>query len=144
MTPPIRDLSRLLASLEPALHPGTYAWCIVPHGTELSAVSAVVTVAEAEGLTVVLPEEQAVAAGWAVRFRAAWITLTVHSDLEAVGLTAAFAEALAREGLSCNVVAGVCHDHLFVPVAQAAQALDALRALQRAAASTAPPSPDRR
>ena len=41
-----------------------------------------------------------------VLFRAAWISLTVHSDLEAVGLTAAFSTALGQAGVSCNVVAG--------------------------------------
>ncbi len=46
---------------------------------------------------------------------ASWITLRVHSALEAVGLTAAFSAALSREGISANVVAGYFHDHLFVP-----------------------------
>jgi hypothetical protein len=85
---------------------------------------------EAEGLTVVVAEAQALAHGWRVAFRSAWITLSVHSDLAAVGLTAAFARALADAGIACNVVAGVHHDHLFVPVDRAADALAALRALQ--------------
>ena len=63
-------------------------------------------------------------------FRSAWITLRVHSDLAAVGLTAAFARALADAGIACNVVAGVHHDHLFVPADRAGDALAALRALQ--------------
>lgn len=62
--------------------------------------------------------------------RAAWITLTVHSDLAAVGLTAAFSRVLAEAGISCNVVAGVRHDHIFVPVERAADAMAALRRLQ--------------
>lgn len=135
MTSPISDLAALLRSMQPVLHAGTYAYCVVPHGTDLSALSVVVTVAESEGLTVVLPEAQAIEAGLSVLFRAAWITLTVHSDLQAVGLTAAFATALGRAGISCNVVAGAWHDHLFVPVEQAQQALDALKALQQAAAA---------
>ena len=64
------------------------------------------------------------------QFRCAWITLTVHSALQAVGLTAAFSAALGEVGISCNVVAGVFHDHLFVPVDRAHDAMDALRALQ--------------
>jgi hypothetical protein len=67
-----------------------------------------------------------------VLFRAAWITLMVHSDLEAVGLTAAFAHALGQAGISCNVVAGAYHDHIFVPFEQALPAMDALIELQRA------------
>ena len=52
------------------------------------------------------------------------ITLSVHSSLEAVGLTAAVSCALAREGISANVVAA--YDHIFVPVANANQALSCL------------------
>ena len=81
---------------------------------------------EAEGTTVVVAEAQAIARGWPVTFRSAWITLRVHSDLAAVGLTAAFARALGDAGISCNVVAGVHHDHLFVPVARADDAMRAL------------------
>lgn len=130
MNDAISNLAVLLRSIEPALHAGTYAYCVVPHGADLSALSPVATVAESEGLTLVLPEDQAIQAGLSVLFRAAWITLTVHSDLHAVGLTAAFATALGRAGISCNVIAGAFHDHIFVPVEQAQQALEALRALQ--------------
>jgi uncharacterized protein len=68
-----------------------------------------------------------------VAFTAAWITLNVHSDLAAVGLTAAFSGALGQAGISCNVVAGVHHDHLFVPIDQAQRAMEALHALSRSA-----------
>lgn len=67
---------------------------------------------------------------WPILFRAAWITLTVHSDLSAVGLTAAVAGALAQANISCNVIAGAYHDHLFVPFESAAQAMEILRRLQ--------------
>jgi hypothetical protein len=128
MNTPISDLARLLASMEPVLHDVICAYCVVPHGAETARFTPVVTVAEAEGLTLVIPEAQA--AGLEVLFRAAWISLTVHSDLQAVGLTAAFATALGRAGISCNVVAGAFHDHLFVPVERAQDALAALRTLQ--------------
>ena len=130
MNDAISNLDVLLCSIEPALHAGTYAYCVVPHGADLSALSPVATVFESEGLTLVVPEDQAIEAGLSVLFRAAWITLTVHSDLHAVGLTAAFATALGRAGISCNVIAGAFHDHIFVPVEQAQQALEALSALQ--------------
>jgi hypothetical protein len=57
----------------------------------------------------------------------------VHSDLQAVGLTAAVAAALAEAGISCNVVAAAHHDHLFVPVESASQAIAVLQALQERA-----------
>ncbi len=56
----------------------------------------------------------------------------MHSDLAAVGLTAAFATALAAEGLSCNVIAGVHHDHLFVPWDRRVDAMAALERLSHA------------
>jgi uncharacterized protein len=124
------NLAVLLRSMEPVLHGGVYAYCVVPHGASIAGLSPVATVSEAEGLTLVLPEEQAVNAGVSVLFRAAWITITVHSDLHAVGLTAAFASVLGQAGISCNVVAGAYHDHIFVPAEQAQQALAALQSLQ--------------
>jgi hypothetical protein len=135
MIQPISNLSVLLCSMEPVLHDGVYAYCVVPHGADIAALSPVVTVSEAEGRTLVLPQAQAANAGLQVLFLAAWITLTVHSDLQAVGLTAAFARALGQAGISCNVVAGAFHDHIFVPVDQAQQALAALKALQQRAAN---------
>ena len=134
MSQGISDLAVLITAMEPQLHPGVYVYCVVPHGTDVAALSPVATVAETEGLTLVLPQERALLAGLNVVFRAAWITLTVHSDLHAVGLTAAFAGALGRAGISCNVVAGAFHDHLFVPVEQAEAAMDALKGLQNGAA----------
>ena len=127
---PVSDLAVLLSSMRPELHAGTWAWCALPPGTATDGVEAIATMREAEGLSVVVAEPDALARGWPVAFRSAWITLTVHSDLAAVGLTAAFARALGDAGVPCNVVAGVHHDHLFVPVARAAEAMAALHALQ--------------
>ena len=74
----------------------------------------VVTVAEPEGRTLVLPREHADDLGLPYTFAAWWITLRVHSALEAVGVTAAFSAARGSEGISANVVAGYFDDHLFV------------------------------
>ncbi|MDG1438394.1 MAG: ACT domain-containing protein, partial [Emcibacteraceae bacterium] len=54
------------------------------------------------------------------------ITLNVHSSLEAVGLTAAFSNALTQAGISANVIAGYYHDHIFVPVNDVQKAMVAL------------------
>lgn len=91
----------------------------------------VVTVAEDEGLTLVVPQDDADAAGLAYDDFAGWIKFRVSSAPEAVGLTAAVARALADAGLSCNVVAGCHHDHLFVPYDRAAQAVAVLEDLAR-------------
>jgi hypothetical protein len=83
---------------------------------------------EAEGLSQVLPLHEAQALGFDTSMPMAQITLTVHSALDGVGLTAAVAVALADAGIPCNMIAGYHHDHLFVPEALADAALAALRA----------------
>jgi hypothetical protein len=130
MTPPISNLSVLLSSMEPVLNAGVYAYVCLPYGTDLAPIPTLATMQEQEGITLIVTEAQALQSAWAVLFRCAWITLNVHSDLNAVGLTAAFARALGEAGISCNVVAGAYHDHLFVPVESAAPAMTALKNLQ--------------
>ncbi|MET0863246.1 MAG: ACT domain-containing protein [Nakamurella sp.] len=127
---PITDLPVLLASMRPELHDGEFEFCTLPAGLAVPAgLHPVVTVAETEGTTIVLPVDEAMAAGFAETFRCAWITLTVTSALTAVGLTAAVAAALSQDGIACNVVAGFHHDHLFVPTSAAHAAVAALEAL---------------
>ncbi|WPC04241.1 ACT domain-containing protein [Pseudomonas benzenivorans] len=129
------DLYRLLQSMEPQLNPGQYVFCSLPQGADCQGLEPVASMREGEGLTLVLPRAQADARGLGYDYVAAWITLRVHSSLAAVGLTASFSAALARAGVSCNVVAGYYHDHLFVPVERAERALSTLLAL----AATATP-----
>jgi hypothetical protein len=127
---PVNDLRVLITTMRPELHDGDFEFCSVPAGTAIpDGLHPVVTVAEREGTTLVLPTAEAAAAGFAESFRCAWITLTVNSALHAVGLTAAVATALTNDGISCNVVAGYHHDHLFVPAESARAALAALEAL---------------
>jgi hypothetical protein len=121
------DLAVLLASMSPELHAGSYVF-VVGDGPG-AREHAVVTVVEPEGTTLVLPRERADELGLPYAFVASWITLRVHSALDAVGLTAAFATALTHEGISANVVAGYYHDHLFVPEDRRDDALRALRRL---------------
>ncbi|MGU7773142.1 ACT domain-containing protein [Burkholderia sp. MR1-5-21] len=133
MSQPESDLAILLRTMQPELHPGAYVFAALAHDADVPLSETIATFREEEGLTVVVREETAASHGWPVLFRAAWITLTVHSDLQAVGLTAAFAQALGAAGISCNVMAAACHDHIFVPFDDGARALDALTALQRRA-----------
>ena len=67
--------------------------------------------------------------GLQYEFVAAMITLGVRSRLQAVGLTAAVSSALADAGISCNVMSGYFHDHLFVPVERADEAMALLQHL---------------
>lgn len=118
------DLTVLLRTMEPVLYAEPYGFAV---WTGVVPFRPFATVDEAEGLTVVaLLSDLGGGAPWAR------ISLTVQSDLAAVGLTAAFAAALAAEGISCNVIAGVHHDHLFVPWDRREDAMAALRALSGA------------
>ncbi len=124
------DLAVLVRSMQPTLDPGEWFFGTVEPGT---AVEAAATVLEPEGLSVVVHRVEAERIGIATTHAYRWITLRVHSSLEAVGLTAAVSTALAERGISCNVVAGAFHDHLLIP---ASRADDAMRALQLLSSST--------
>lgn len=130
MTAGESDLRTLLSGMSPELHPGRYVYCTLP--TKVPAgLRPVVTVAEAEGPTVVVAQEEADALGLRYEYVAAWITLRIHSALAAVGLTAAVSTRLAEHGISCNVVAGFHHDHLFVGAADAERAVRLLEELAK-------------
>ena len=83
---PVADLAEMLRSLRPELAPGEFAFCALPPGMA-APPSAIGWFRESEGDTVILPFADAEALGLAPGFRAAHITLTVHSALSAVGLT---------------------------------------------------------
>jgi hypothetical protein len=128
---PISDLGELLRSMEPVLNAGRYCFASLPHDYDLRPLQAIAMIHEPEGCSVILRSEIAAQHGIESMFEAAWITLTVNSDLAAVGLTAAFASALGQAGISCNVVAGAYHDHIFVPIDQAELAMQVLKQLQQ-------------
>lgn len=126
----ISDLQALLAGMAPELHPGRYGFaCVDPEQPLPGGVVPFAMVAEDEGLTLVAPEAQLASAGLAFQGGWARITLTVVSDLAAVGLTAAVAGALTEVGISANVIAGYHHDHVFVQGARADEAMAVLRRL---------------
>lgn len=122
-------LATLLRSMSPHLNEGDYVFCTLPDGPIPPGCEVIGSFREQEGLTLIVERQQAVQAGLAFEYVAAWITLNVHSALEAVGLTAAFASALGKAGISCNVIAGYYHDHLFVGRADAERAMAVLRQL---------------
>lgn len=133
MSMPTTDLDALLRTMSPRQQPGVYAFATVPADMSIDPGLVIASIREPEGLSVVVSDADAGRLGLTVLMRCAWLTLQVHSDLQAVGLTAAFSTALGQAGISCNVVAGACHDHIFVPHAQAGAAMQALQQLQQAA-----------
>lgn len=122
------DLDTLLRELDPVI---AHREVVVVEVDGAVALPALALVHEEEGTTLVLRRSDADAAGLGYDAVFTWITLRVHSSLEAVGLTAAFSSALARRGIGCNVLAGARHDHLLVPRDRAADAIEALVALGR-------------
>jgi hypothetical protein len=121
------DLDQLLQSMRPKLLDQECVFCTVSGELgDYVALKPIATFIESEGVTLVL--EKSVATHANLPFDGAFrqITLTVHSSLEAVGLTAAVAAKLASKGISANVIAAYYHDHIFVQSAKAELALAAL------------------
>lgn len=120
------DLGLMLRDLEIRRREGVYVYVHLAPGVTLPDAPLSALVTEVEGTTVVMRETDADVAGLDWSFRAAWLTLTVHSSLDAVGLTAAVSTALAVQDIPCNIIAGYHHDHLLVPEEHADAAMDIL------------------
>jgi hypothetical protein len=123
------ELEKLLAMMNPVLNMGSYVFCAVDELIPEYVDDALFLFKEEEGITLVVKKEDADRLGLEYTFTAAWITLTVHSSLNAVGFTAAFSAALAHEGISCNVMAAYYHDHVFVDQKDAERAMEILNKL---------------
>jgi hypothetical protein len=122
------DLERMLATLAVQRRPGVFAYIAVEVPTPGLIAAAHAVVKEGRLTTVVLPVEAAERAGQSTAHRFAWLTLTVQSSLDAVGLTAAVSARLAAVDVPCNVLAGYHHDHILVPVDRVDDAVVALTA----------------
>ena len=128
-----RDLNALLGRMKPELRPGTFVFCtIAADETIPAALDPLLLFREQEGTTVVAPLEDAERAGLRYEFASRLITLTVHSALDAVGFLAAITARLADAGIGVNAVSAFHHDHLFVPVDRADEALAVLREMSTA------------
>jgi hypothetical protein len=122
------DLERMLATLAVQRRPGVFAYIAVEVPTPGLIAAAHAVVKEGRLTTIVLPVEAAERAGQSTANRFAWLTLTVQSSLDAVGLTAAVGARLAAVDVPCNVLAGYHHDHILVPVDRVDDAVVALTA----------------
>jgi uncharacterized protein len=108
------NLSVLITNMQPILNDGLYVFSSVSSLASFNLDKILFFFKEEEGFTVVFEKKDADTEGVKYETVFAWITLHIHSALEAVGLTAAFSNALANNQISCNVVAGYYHDHIFV------------------------------
>ncbi|MCG9793461.1 ACT domain-containing protein [Flavobacterium algicola] len=117
------QLELLLKTMKPKKNEGEFVFCKVENLDNLNLSDILMFFREEESITIILKKEIADQLNLEYSMIASWITLTVHSSLEAVGLTAAFSKALTEEEISCNVVAGFYHDHIFVATKDAQRAM---------------------
>ncbi len=123
MTTGQRSLDVLRREMNPLLHEGEFVFC----SATKPVTDAIATFREEEGLTVVIERCRADELELPYSYVAAWITLMVHSSLEAIGFLAAVTNRLTAAGISCNVFSAVMHDHLFVPYERRHEAMRLLR-----------------
>ena len=128
-----RDLQVLLENMRPEMRPGIFVFCTIRADETIpAALDPLVTFREHEGTTLVISRAEAEAAGLRATFASRLITLTVHSALDAVGFLAAITARLAEAGISVNAVSAFHHDHLFVPVDRADEAMALLQQMSEA------------
>jgi len=123
------NLQELIQSMNPILNEGEFVFSTLKEWNHIPRELTVCEFKEKEGLTVILKKEDADRLNLDYHYVASWITLNIHSSLEAYGLTAAFSTELANHQISCNVIAGYYHDHIFVNKKDGKRALKILKGM---------------
>lgn len=126
-----KNLNKLIAALQPKLHAGKYVFTTQLSTEHIPPTAIIGQFKEKEGITVILKKEVADELELSYTYVASWITLDVHSALDSIGLTAIFSTELAKHNISCNVVAGFYHDHIFVDEKHGKMALKVLKDLSK-------------
>ncbi|CAL2103874.1 ACT domain-containing protein [Tenacibaculum sp. 190130A14a] len=126
-----KNLAVLIKEMKPYLNTGEYVFVSVSpnEAATISNKDIIGLFKETEGNTLVLERSIADKHNLSYDFIASWITLKIHSSLDAVGLTAAFSNALAKHNISCNVIAGFYHDHIFVAKSDETKTINTLNKL---------------
>ena len=125
------NLNEILQSLEPIVLSDEYVYCTVPSDRSIDWLQAnpLALIREAEGMTLIVTAQSAKALSLQHIGSYRCISLTVHSSLESVGLTAAVSAALASHQIPANMLAGYFHDHILVPAETVNLALEIIRGL---------------
>ena len=123
-----RNLDTLLKTMQPLLTDGKWVFRTSANGFDAATLeTAILMFREPEGVTIIspaTPSDEALPT-WTM------ITLSIHSDLEAVGFLAAITTALAAMDIPVKAVSAYYHDHIFVPYERRGDAMECLRCMMR-------------
>jgi hypothetical protein len=125
------NLAKIIKQMKPVLNEGEFVFTTLNNAAHVLRNDIICEFKEVEGTTLVLKRAKADALNLSYTYIASWITLKVHSSLDAIGLTAVFSTELAKHNLSCNVIAGYYHDHIFIDKRDATKAIEILKELSK-------------
>ena len=122
----LKKINEIIKNLNPKLNKGEYVFCSIKDINDINMIDIVSSFKESEGYSIIISKEEAIKNSLHFYFVSAWITLEINSSLDSIGLTSAFSKELTEAGISCNVLAGYHHDHIFVPYHKKAKAMKIL------------------
>jgi len=76
--------------MTPKLNEGDYVFCMVKNLDQINRTDTLCEFKKSEGTTIVIAHARADPLHLSYDYVASWITLTIHSSLDAIGLTAIF------------------------------------------------------